>query len=309
MRSVLSADAVTWGMDFRLPVPRHGQVSPTVVLALSSIVAVLGLAYSMLLLRPDARHTAPNGVELRVYCAAGVAEPINQALLKFREQTQIDVSVTRIGGSGTLFGQLQAEQRMEVARGADLFVSADASLVERGYELSMFERPIPLAIERPVIATRKGHPLPFRDFRTLCTGEHNLRIGIACEQAAIGRLTRQIAQDEGVLTELLDRCKLETENVMQLALALQTGAIDVAVVWDATVTQTNRWGDSPLLAVAEHVTDTTQWSPGHVTLGIVCNASHNVTARRLAEFLTTENGGVPYLEQAGLDCSLGKTGS
>ena len=58
---------------------RRGDMSPAAVLALVSVVAVVALAYLTLMLRPDARRSNSDSTEIRVYCASGVAEPIELA--------------------------------------------------------------------------------------------------------------------------------------------------------------------------------------------------------------------------------------
>jgi ABC-type molybdate transport system substrate-binding protein len=236
-----------------------------------------------------------------VYCASGVAEPIELALRSYRAQFDIDARVVRTGGSGQLFGQIKTEFESGVTRGADIFISADASLVERGHQQGVIAERIPIARHRPVIATHVDSGYTTAGLSQMVLSADALRFGIANESAAIGRLTRDIAQHEGVLNELLERRKLETENVMQLAQALQTKTVDAAVIWDATVTQVNRQYGGEVLKIATRTQMPTESDSGRVTLGVVMNTPHPTAALRVARFLAARDGGLLFLKHAGFE--------
>ena len=177
---------------------RRGRILLVGWLLVLSLGALLGLGYGITLLRPEFRRTGDG--ELNVYCAAGLALPVEVALQNCPPtDAEGSLTIARLGGSGALFGQIQAEYIAKVCRGADLFVSADADLIAAGYRLGIFEAPLPLASEYAVIVVRANVDVPFHDLRSLIGSSSHWRIGIASEQAAIGRLTRQAAEAIGLL--------------------------------------------------------------------------------------------------------------
>ncbi len=279
---------------------RRGEISPIGLLAVGSIVIVAFLFYSTLLLRPESRK-ADGNFKITVYCASGSVHPVEQALQAYRNELGIDARVERTGGSGKLFGQLKTEFQSGVDRGADLFVSADAELLERGHAEGVISEILPMAVQQPVIAVRIDSELDIVDLKELATDPANLRFGIANENAAIGRLTRHIAKRRGVLDELLARKKLEAENVMQLAQALQSRSVDAAIVWDTTVVQINRQSGNDVLRVSSRLELPGGGSSGNVSVGVATASKNPTAAIRVARFLAARDRGLPFLAEAGLE--------
>ena len=62
---------------------RNGRASIALLLGLASIVVVFLLLTFSLRLRPDARRTTADNVQINVYCAAGVARPVEQLVNEF----------------------------------------------------------------------------------------------------------------------------------------------------------------------------------------------------------------------------------
>lgn len=290
--------------EFELPVRRSrgGSISPLTWLALLSCALVALLAYLAVRQRPDVRSPAGSVSALRVYCAAGVSEPIARALRNYEQVSRQRAVVAREDGSGRLFGQIAAERLTGAKGGADLFVSADASLLRDGQNQGMIDRCYVLAVEHPVIATWTGSDISPGTLRQMVEDQGQLRFGIASQNAAIGRTTRQIAERQGVLAELLNRRKLETENVMQLAQALMTKSIDVAILWDTTVKQINTQQGGLVLTI---VAPANEPGPapfvGQVAVGVVTGTPELESARRLAQYLSAPDGGLKQLAEAGFE--------
>lgn len=202
----------------------------------SSALAVLVLGFLALQIRNDSRVAVEN--EVQIYCAAGLAEPIEKMVAAFNAKNGTRASVARIGGSGELAGQIKMEFATEFTRGADLFVSADFSLIEVAQRDGAAQSVFPLAQQSPVIAANWNTFVEAGSLKDLVSTK--LRYGIASEHAAIGKQVRSYASEHGFLHELESNKALEAENVMTLAQALVTGSIDVAILWDTTVAQVNQ---------------------------------------------------------------------
>ncbi len=278
---------------------RHGGISPAVQWTLGSACAVVVLGYLTMALPTDARRCPDPVAEVRVYCASGVARPVEQAVAFFCEQRGVMARIERSGGSGELFGQVTMEAQIGKRLGADLLISADADLLERGRATGVISEVFPLAVQRPVIVTYVDSGYTAVNLRQMVALGRQHDFGIATEEAAIGRLTRNLASGEGILESLLSRRKLETENVMQLAQAVASHALEAAVIWDTTVGQVNRQYGREVLCVVSRLEEASADGEAWVALGIVKHRRLRPHVRELAEFLAGRDGGLPFFRTAG----------
>ena len=281
---------------------RSGGLNPVVTLGLGSLT-LLGLATaSMLGLR--AGHSQTDQPVIRVYCAAGVAVPVEQALTDFNSRGVGQAEMTRIGGSGRLLGQIAMERALDMRGGADLYVSADASLIRRGQQQQIMARGVPLARQHPVIAVRSAarFPAPTTISEMIATR----RFGVANENAAIGELTRTLAEEEGQLAALEASAALDAENVMHLAQALATGALDAAIIWNTTVAQINQQSETPRLQVAALLEPPKGSEAGVISLAVVRGTGVPEAAERLARFIADREGGLGHLDAQGFQV-IGET--
>ncbi len=280
---------------------RKGFVSPAVQWTLTSLGALIALSYLAIALPPDARRVAHVATEVRVYCASGVAGPVEQALERLRDERDIQARVERTGGSGDLFGQVTMEVVTGNQRGADLLISADASLLERGRVEGVIVEIFPLARQHPVIATYVDSGYHVDNLQQMVAAGNEHPFGIAGEQAAIGRVVRELASRHEIIEALLTGRKLETENVMQLAQAIVSHSLHAAVVWDTTVIQVNRQNRHEVLRVVARLDDGINPAGGMVAMGIVQSTRNRQQAEVVARFLAAPSGGRSLLRAAGFD--------
>ncbi len=244
-----------------------------------------------ILIRPDARTTPPVD-QVRVYCASGVAAPINELVEAFNQQFGSHVEVVRTGGSGQLAGQIKAEHELGFS-GADIYISADEDLVKAAQSESLIREATSIASQNPVIAVNVQDELEFDSLSDLIH-RSDIRFGVAAKQSAIGRQTRQIADRDGLLERLEKLKTTDSENVMTLAQALVTGSLDAAIVWDTVVTQVNKpetlVGEqvqrAPKLKIAAALDDSGQFE-SHVMVGVLNSSKAQVEAAKFIGFLTT----------------------
>ncbi len=273
-------------------------VSNLLLLAITSIVAIGILGYLAIVIRPDARSVAvPAGI-VRVYCAAGVAQPIKQLADLFNQQSDYQIEISRVGGSGELAGQIKLESESELRKTAAMFITNDELLLTQRSMQGIFETQIALATQRPVIAVASECELELIGIPAMVRAP-DIRFGVASERAAVGSLARKIAADQGVLAELETNKTLEAENVMVLANALATNSLDAAVIWNSTVLQLNEASNAQTLTQTLKLAgpaDPADQTTSNVTAGIVAATDKQLPgAIAFAEFLKAKKtGGVVF---------------
>lgn len=230
-----SVDSHSKPARFLKPVPifRSGMASQPLVAFLGSVICVIVLVYLAI-----APHRDANSNVVRIYCASGLKDPVELLIAKFEQQSSTEFEIVRTGGSGELAGQIGTEYQSEVARGADLYITADDYLLSRLHDQGIVTQQFSLAQQSAVIAAPFTSELQADDLAGLINTP-NLRFGIASERAAIGKLTRRLAKAMDQLGLLESRKTTDSENVMVLAQALVAGSLDAAIVWDTTVSQIN----------------------------------------------------------------------
>ncbi|MDB2686269.1 substrate-binding domain-containing protein [Mariniblastus sp.] len=226
--------------------------SPVAWFCLSAVVciALFIIALSIGPTRQDSLQT-----EVNVYCASAAVEPFSKIVDQFNSSDlarseRVVAKITRVGGSGVLAGQLNAEALMGIHEMADVFVSADSNRMSKLVDKKAIVETFPIATQFPVIAIcspTNTDLLHANDLSSLLNLE--IKLGIGSVTSAIGSETRRIAQSNQCLDLLQARKTVDFENVMSLAQALSIGSIDAAIVWDSTVhqfNQTNKTGPTLL---------------------------------------------------------------
>ena len=262
---------------------RSGSVSGLLLFGLLSFMLVVALSVAALNLNQSFGSSNHDVDKVRIYCAASVAKPAEKVVTAFNEKFDLHVEIVRIGGSGELAGQIKMESETGVKNGADLFLSADDMLMGKAMQEGIFAKRFPVAQQRPVIAVRSGSPLKVSSLQELVSTP--CKFGVASKRAAIGKMVRDIAAEHGVLSLLESQKATDAENVMTLAQGLTTGSLDVAIVWDTTVSQINAAAKSDVLRIASMA------DPGHsktsrIEIGIVSSSIHSATADKFCNFLS-----------------------
>lgn len=167
---------------------------------------------------------------LVVFAGAGFRLPIEDAARAFTTRSGTPVELT-FAGSGCLLAQAELSGRGDVLIPGELHYLAQAQ--ERG----LAGRGVSLAYLRPVIAVRAGNPLGIRGLADL--GRANLRLGLGdARSVAVGMVAeRWIAKELSPRERaaVLGNVRTRALNVNELGSQLALGALDAAIVWDATV--------------------------------------------------------------------------
>ena len=266
----------------------QGSVSRLLLFVLCSLLLVIGLGLTALNLRPDASrdNRSPLGAAdvVRVYCAAGVAKPVELAMESYNKAYGGRIEIVRTGGSGELAGQIKTEYETGVDPAADLYLSADDMLLNKAHQDGVIAERFPLAQQRPVIAVREDASRTFKSLKELVSAD-GLKFGIASNRAAVGKLVRQIAERQNVLSDLESKKATESENVMTLAQALVTGSLDAAVIWDTTVKQLNQVDRRKVLKVAAYA-DPDNIYNSNIGIGVLSSSSRPTAALKFCRYLS-----------------------
>jgi molybdenum ABC transporter molybdate-binding protein len=261
-----------------------GRMDRATALALASLGVLVLLVVSLLPPAPDVLPgDGSSSRRLFLYCAAGIKPPVEAAAREYERRYGVAVDI-QYGGSGTLLSNLS------VTRNGDLFLPADETYLELARERDKLAETFPLASMRPVLGVPAGNPLKIESMEDLLTGE--IAIGIANpDTAACGRIARKLLGAAGLWDVLMERVEVAKPTVTDLANDLKLGALDCAILWDATA------GQYPEIdAVHVPVLDT---DPRLVTLGVLKSSAEPREALRFARFLAARDEGLQSFENFG----------
>jgi ABC-type molybdate transport system substrate-binding protein len=281
---------------------RRGSLSSFAWFCLSVLLIAAFLTWQAFSLSDRAQDLNARQPTLKVYAAAAIAGPLEEIAAEFKRRSEFAVSMERIGGSGDLAGQIDLEFQVCMDDGADLFVSADAQQITDRIGVSLDADPVPIAVQRPVIAVPADSTATYVNLKSLSEVQE-LRFGICSTNAAIGGLTRKLAADEGVGAWLEQNKATESENVMALAQALAIGSIDAAVLWNTTVAQVNQHSERPTLKVVSSA----DWGAGYESplLAAVVSRSKNQTeAWQFIQYLTESDFAKTTITRAGFQLPI-----
>lgn len=276
---------------------RRGWVSKPLLAFGLSLGVLLLLVFLALSLRPDVGNE-PSVQVVRVYCASGVAKPIEKLIERYNRDFGAKVELVRTGGSGELAGQIQAEFEASVENGADLYVTADEFLLDKACDQGIVAERFRLAKQQPVIAVANDRAIAIDGMQDLVDGSNGYRFGIASKRAAVGKMARSIAQRYGLSDELEQNKKTDAENVMTLGQALVAGSLDAAIIWDTTVAQINQAAGKDVLRIASHA-DAEGKSESRIGVGVMSSTRVPTSCLKFARYLTAPETGREVLQEFG----------
>ncbi len=206
-----------------------------ILLALAALLAALAVFQ-----RRDAAPatgTAPT-TALTVYCAAGLKQPVEAIAAKYRAEFGVEVQL-QYGPTGALISNLR------VAKRGDLFIAADDGSVADARKYELAREVLPLVRQHPVIAVRAGNPKSIRTLADLLRDDVKLALTNP-DAASISRVTKAALAENSLIADgrpvvvweqLAARAAVMKPTVTEVAADLSLGAVDAAILWDATVPQ------------------------------------------------------------------------
>ena len=250
-----------WG---KLPAVDSSPAPPALLSALLGLLLFLDLAH----LARDGQAEA-GGERVVLYGAAVLRAPLEELAHSYEERygTRIEA---RFGGSGAMLALLES------GGDGDLFLPADDSYVELARSKHLSAEVLPLASLRAVIGVAPGNPLHISTLDDL--SRPGLRLGIGDPRCAVGLVVRELLGEAGRWAPIASARTVEHPTVNQLGTDLALGALDAALIWDATARQYGL----DLVAVPLF-----EAAPRRIEVALLRRAPHRQAALRFARFLTS----------------------
>jgi molybdenum ABC transporter molybdate-binding protein len=255
---------------------------------LGSVLA--GVALVLLLWqKPESGPQPPKDGGLMVYCAAGLKPPVEAIARQYEKEYRLRVQL-QYGGSGTLLSNLR------VAGRGDVYIAADESYLDLARSNQLVAETMPIAEMRMVAAVRHGNPKKIHEVGDLMRAD--VTVGLANpEAAAVGKLAQELLRQSGDWGALEKRIKVFKPTVTDAANDVKIGAVDVTLVWDATL---SLYPD--LEGVRFAPIDRGQ---ERVALGVLRSSNQPRAALHFARYLTARDRGLTEFQRAGYHVSEG----
>lgn len=211
--------------------------------------------------------------ELMVYCAAGLKKPVEAIAERYLKETGTQIRL-QFGGTGTLLSQIQ------VSKQGDLFIAADDGSIADAKKKDVIAEVLPIALQHPVIAVQKGNPKTIQSLADL--QKEGVRFALPNPEAAsIGRVTQSLLGE--TWDTILAKASVTKPTVTEIAADVTLGAVDAAIVWDATVPQ---FEELELVEVPE-LTKHRE----HTSAAILTSCQQPTAALAFARYLTAPDRG------------------
>jgi len=269
---------------------RRGRLDFSSLLAAGSLVIAAALILSLAML--GRRSGGDSAKPLTLFCGAGLRQPTEEIVAAFQRECGVEVQV-QYGGSNTLLGQIEAGGM------GDLFLAAEEVYADLARKKGLAQEVIPVAVQRPVIAVRKGNPTRIGGMDDLVRAD--VRVGLANPgQAAIGRLIKELTNRAGRWKDLereVTQRGVFKPTVTDLANDLKLGTIDASILWDAMVRQ------DPELEIVQ----SEELKPGaaRIVICVLTSAKDPTAALRFARYLAARDRGLSVFASMGYEAVEG----
>lgn len=191
-----------------------------IVLLLCCVLAVCYMALSRR--SSNSQSTADKNSELTLYCAAGLRKPVSQIIDAYTAETDRKVNVV-YNGSGALLSQIQ------IGKG-DLYMPANISYIADAAKHGLTAESISTAYLTAVIVVHKDNT-SINSLEDLT--KPGVRISLADKTAAVGKFTRRILAENGLLEAIEKNVTVTKPTVNNIVEDVSLGSVDATIAWDA----------------------------------------------------------------------------
>lgn len=245
------------------------------------LAALAGAAWVALKPSQGAKNT------LTVFCAAGLKKPVEEIAQAYQKETGNEVRL-QYGGTGTLLSQIKITQQ------GDLFIAADDGSLADAKKMGVTREEFQLVKQKPVLAVAKGNPKKITSLAAL--KQDGIKLALPNPEAAsIGRVTKKLLGAEW--DALAAKAAVMKPTVTEIAADLSLGAVDAAILWDATVPQFDRIEAVTVPELAKH--------DEFATATVLESSTQPAEAMKFARYLSAPEKGVPVLEKHGFTAVAG----
>ncbi|MEO1856836.1 MAG: substrate-binding domain-containing protein [Rubritalea sp.] len=249
---------------------------------LLGLILVLVLCYIALQRRgrSDFADHSPDD-ELTLYCAAGLRNPVSKIIEQYSEETGCTVNII-YNGSGALLSQIQLAQ-------GDLYLPANISYVRDAQELGLAEEEtIPVAVlTAKIIVSKNNTKIQCIDDLT----KPGVRLSFANKSAAIGKFTREVLAEDGMLSKIETNITVTKPTVNNIIEDVMLGSVDATIAWDAVA------ANFPELRTIEVPIFTAKKREACVTL--LTTSKNSAKALHLARYIAAKDKGQMSFKAAG----------
>lgn len=217
-----------------------------------------------------------------VYCAASQRLPMEALVERFQHESGRRVEL-RFGASEELLQRVLAGG---TADPGDLFLPADESYIREAAKQGRIDDERNFATMDGVLLVNARKPMT-RWADLLGPG---VKIAVAGEGAAIGRLSRAHLKEAGLWDDLAPHV-IETGTVTESANAVQIGSVDAAIVWDAVATH---YPSHQIVNLRELA-----GIRALVTIATLKDSPQPAVARRFLRYVVDAETGLPEFQKRG----------
>ncbi len=244
-------------------------------------LAALALMLIILVMLDASCSRQSNGPgAITVYCAANLKKPVEVIAEQYRQELGIEVRL-QYGGTGTLLSQLQ------VVKQGDLFIAADDGSLNDAKRLDCIREVIPLVVQHPVIAVKKGNAAGVHSLADLMKPGVKLAIPNP-DAASIGKVTRKLLA--GSWDALAAKAMVMKPSVSEVAADVQLGAVDATFVWDSTIPQFKELEGIEVPELTKH--------RENASAAVLAFSKQPAEALKFARYLTApDKGGAVFIKQ------------
>ncbi len=247
---------------------------------MAALLTVVILALLIWALRSDPA-TTQQPTKLVLYCAAGLKQPVENALAEYQKLYPNVLIQLQPSSSGKLIGQILATN----AAVGDLFLPAEEWYLDQLKAKGQLAESIPIASHFPVLAVAKGNPKKVVSLEDLLRDE--VRVALPDPGAAIGRTLKEYFTTTGLWPKLEARMAKDARvslhgTVNEAASAVKLGTADVGIVW----LEISRQFDLEAVRLGEF-----DQLRRRVSIGVLGPCTQPTRALHLARFLAARDKG------------------
>lgn len=189
---------------------------------LSGIILCSLFATGTLLLSSCQSKKEPSSV-LRILCGSSFAEPSQEIGRQFKEERGVPVEFD-LGGCETLYPKIKTGST------ADIFICHDP-FEEKIKEGKAYDRSIPIATMRPMIAVRPGNPKNIHSIADLA--QPGLKIGMGNPAySTCGELFVKMLKQQNLYDAVMTNVLLQGRTHAEIANGMILGPLDAVVLWN-----------------------------------------------------------------------------
>ena len=228
-------------------------------------------------------HSAVSQKPLLMYCAVSVKTPVEAIAREYERSTGIRIEL-QFGASQSLMTNAL------ISHAGDLYLPADESYIVVARIKNLLGDETPLAIQRLVIAVKKGNPKNIHQPGDLLRPDVKLAQANP-DAAASGKITREIFIKSGDWEALKQHTTVFTGTVVEAANDVKIGTVDAAFIWDAMATQYAELEVVPL--------DALKGAEAKLVVAVLKSSARPDESLRFAKYLASPDNGQPYFKKAG----------